>query len=65
MRMQMRCFTLLTNAFSKEFENLEGAVAIHFMHYSFCRVHQPLRVTPANGSWSSHHVWTIEELMIA
>jgi hypothetical protein len=40
MRMQMRRFTRLTNAFSKKVENLAAAVALHFMHYNFCRVHQ-------------------------
>jgi len=47
MRMQMRRFTQLTNAFSKKIENWGHAVALHFMHYNFCRVHQTLRVTPA------------------
>src|SRR5258707_7817128 len=47
MRMQMRRFTRLTNAFSKKVANLGYAVALHFMHYNFCRVHQTLRVTPA------------------
>jgi hypothetical protein len=55
MRMQMRRFTRLTNAFSKKVQNLGYAVALHFMHYNFCRVHQTLRVThvhcvvPAGG----------------
>lgn len=47
MRMQMRRFTRLTNGFSKKVENLSHAVALHFMHYNFCRIHQSLRVTPA------------------
>jgi small-conductance mechanosensitive channel len=51
MRMSMRRFTRLTNAFSKKVENLEAAVALHFMWYNFWRVHQTLRVTPADGSW--------------
>jgi IS1 family transposase len=46
MRMQMRRFTRLTNAFSKKVDNLGYAVALHFVHYNFCRVHQTLRVTP-------------------
>ena len=45
MRMQMRRFTRLTNAFSKKIENLRWSVAIHFMHYNFCRIHPTLRVT--------------------
>lgn len=54
MRMSMRRFTLLTNAFSKKVENLEAAVALHFMWYNLWRVHQTLRVTPAmeaSGPW--------------
>ena len=47
MRMGMRRFTRLTNGFSKKLANLEAKVALHFMHYNFCRVHQTLRVTPA------------------
>jgi hypothetical protein len=62
MRMSIRRFTRLTNAFSKKIENHAAAVAIWFMYYSFCRVHQTLRVTPAMESGLSNHVWTIEEL---
>jgi len=47
MRMQMRRFTRLTNAFSKKLDNLKAAVSLHFFHYNFMRVHQTLRVTPA------------------
>jgi hypothetical protein len=47
MRMSMRRFTRLTNAFSKKIENHEAAIVLHFMHYNFCRVHKTLRVTPA------------------
>jgi IS1 family transposase len=63
MRMSMRRFTRLTNAFSKKIENHEAAVALHFMHYNFCRVHQTLRVTPAMEAGVSDHVWTIEEVV--
>lgn len=62
MRMSIRRFTRLTNAFSKKIENHAAAVAIWFMYYNFCRVHQTLRVTPAMESGISNHVWTIEEL---
>ncbi|HEY4013452.1 MAG TPA: DDE-type integrase/transposase/recombinase [Polyangiaceae bacterium] len=63
MRMSMRRFTRLTNGFSKKVENLEHAVAIHFMHYNFCRVHQTLRVTPAMAAGVSDHVWEIDDLI--
>jgi hypothetical protein len=64
MRMQMRRFTRLTNAFSKKIDNLGYAVALHFMHYNFCRVHQTLRVTPAMEAGIADHVWTVEELVL-
>ena len=47
MRMSMRRFTRLTNAFSKKVKNLEYSLGIHFMHYNYVRIHQTLRVTPA------------------
>jgi hypothetical protein len=61
--MQMRRFTRLTNAFSKKVQNLGHAVALHFMHYNFCRVHQTLRVTPAMEAGIADHVWDIEEIV--
>jgi IS1 family transposase len=63
MRMQMRRFTRLTNAFSKKIDNLGYAVALHFMHYNFCRIHQTLRVTPAMEAGIANHVWTIAEIV--
>jgi IS1 family transposase len=63
MRMGMRRFTRLTNGFSKKLENLRHAVAIHYMHYNFCRVHKSLRVTPAMEATLASHVWTMEELV--
>lgn len=62
MRMSMRRFTLLTNAFSKKVENLEAAVSLHFMFYNFARIHQSLRVTPAMEARVSDHVWSVEEI---
>jgi hypothetical protein len=59
----MRRFTRLTNGFSKKVENHAHAIAIHYMHYNFCRVHQTLRVTPAMEAGLSDHVWEIEELV--
>ncbi len=63
MRMSMRRFTRLTNAFSKKIENHGHAVALYFMYYNFCRVHQTLRVTPAMEAGLSDHVWSVEELV--
>lgn len=63
MQMSMRRFTRLTNGFSKKIENHGHAVALHFMHYNFCRVHKTLRVTPAMEAGVTDHVWTIEELI--
>jgi IS1 family transposase len=63
MRMGMRRFTRLTNAFSKKVENHKHAIALHFMHYNFCRVHQTLRVTPAMQAGLADHVWELEELV--
>jgi len=63
MRMSMRRMTRLTNAFSKKIENQAHAVALHFMHYNFCRIHQSLRVTPAMEAGVEDHVWTLEEII--
>lgn len=63
MRMSMRRFTRLTNGFSKKIENLEYAVALHFMYYNFARVHKTLRVTPAMEAGIADHVWTLEEIV--
>ncbi len=63
MRMSMRRFTRLTNGFSKKIENHEAMLAVYFMHYNYCRVHQTLRVTPAMEAGLTDHVWTIAELI--
>lgn len=63
MRMNMRRFTRLTNGFSKKVENHAYSVAIHYMHYNFCRIHQTLRVTPAMEADVTDQVWTIEEML--
>ena len=62
MRMSRR-FTRLTNGFSKKAQNLAAAVAVHFMHYNFARIHQTLRITPAMAAGVSDHVWEIEEIV--
>jgi hypothetical protein len=64
MRMNMRRFTRLTNAFSKKVENHMWAIALHYMHYNFCRVHQTLRVTPAMEAGVADHVWEVEEIAV-
>jgi IS1 family transposase len=62
MRMSMRRFTRLTNAFSKKLDNHAHAVALHFLHYNFARIHKSLRVTPAMEAGIADHVWTLEEI---
>jgi len=63
MRMGMRRFTRLTNAFSKKIENLSAADALHFMHYNFCRTHQTLGTTPAQAAGLADHAWSVAELV--
>jgi IS1 family transposase len=63
MRMSMRRFSRLTNAFSKKIENHVAAVALYFTYYNFCRVHQTLRVTPAMEAGLTDHVWGVEEIV--
>ena len=60
MRMGMRRFTRLTNGFSKKLSHHEYAVAIHYMHYNFGRIHKSLRVTPAMEAKIADHVWSLE-----
>jgi hypothetical protein len=62
MRMSMRRFSRLTNAFSKKLENHEHAIALHYMFYNFPQIHQTLRVTPAMEAGVADHVWTLEEI---
>jgi IS1 family transposase len=62
-RMQLRRFTRLTNAFSKKLENMKAALAIHFAHYNFCRIHQTLRVTPAMAAGITEEIWGIGKLL--
>ena len=62
MRMSMRRFTRLTNAFSKKLENHMSAISLHYMYYNFGRIHQSLRVTPAMEAGVTDHVWSLEEI---
>ncbi len=63
MRMSMRRFTRLTNGFSKKVENLRAAVALHFAHYNFVRIHRSLRITPAMAAGVTDRVWDLQELV--
>ena len=63
MRMSMRRFTRLTNAFSKKVENHAQSVALHFMHYNFVRIHQTLRVTPAMEAGVTSKAWEVEDIV--
>lgn len=62
-RMQLRRFTRLTNAFSKKLDNLKAALSIHFAWYNFCRIHSSLRVTPAMAAGLAGHVWELADLL--
>lgn len=62
MRMSIRRFTRLTNAFSKKVENHAHAVALHFMYYNFGRIHKTLRVTPAMEAGVADHIWSLQEI---
>jgi hypothetical protein len=63
--MQMRRMTRLTNLFSKKWENLQAAYALHFAYYNFCRVHSTLKITPAMAAGLTDHAWSIAELLTA
>ena len=63
MRMSIRRFTRLTNAFSKKIENHAHSVALHYMHYNFVRIHKTLRVTPAMAAGVADHLWTISDIV--
>lgn len=63
MRMSMRRYTRLTNAFSKKVENHAAAVSFHFLHYNFVRVHQALGTTPAVAAGVVDHRWTVAEII--
>lgn len=62
-RMQVRRFTRLTNAFSKKLDNLKAALALHFAWYNFVRIHRSLRVTPAMTAGVTDRVWELQELL--
>jgi len=63
MRMSMRRFTRLTNAFSKKVENLSHAVALHFMYYNFFCIHKTLKVTPAMEAGVTNRLWSVIDVV--
>ena len=62
MRMGMRRFTRLTNGFSKKVANLEHALALHYVHYNFVRIHKTLRCTPAMEAGVTDRLWTVRDI---
>jgi hypothetical protein len=63
MRMHMRRFTRLTNAFSKKLENHVAAISLHFMYYNFVRIHQTLKVTPAMQAGVTDKLWEVADIV--
>ena len=63
MRMSMRRFTRLTNAFSKKVDNHCHALALYFVFYNFVRIHKTLRVTPAMAAGVSDRLWSMEDIV--
>jgi IS1 family transposase len=63
MRMHMRRFTRLTNAFSKKVENHAAAIALHTMYYNFVRIHQTLKVSPAMAAGVSAKLWEVSDIV--
>jgi transposase len=63
MRMHMRCFTRLTNGFSKKISNHVNAVSLHFAYYNFVRIHKTLRVTPAMAAGVTDRLWEMADLV--
>jgi IS1 family transposase len=63
MRMHMRRFTRLTNAFSKKIENHMHAISLYFMFYNYCKIHKSLRITPAMAAGLTDHVWELTDIV--
>lgn len=63
LRQWCKRLTRLTYAFSKKWDNLQAALALHFAHYNFCRIHGSLRITPAMAAGITDHVWSLGELI--
>ncbi len=64
-RMHTRRLTRLTNAFSKKWENLKAALALHFAFYNFCRIHSTIKCTPAMEAGVTKSVWSLKDLLKA
>ena len=64
MRMNMRRFTRLTNAFSKKLKNHMHAISLNFMAYNFCKIHSTTRVSPAQAAGVDDHLWSMEEVVM-
>jgi hypothetical protein len=64
MRMHMRRFTRLTNAFSKKLENHAAAIALHTMYYNFVRIHQTPKVTPAMAAGVTDKLWEVADIVV-
>ena len=63
MRMGMRRFTRLTNAFSKKIENHCHSLALYFLYYNFVRIHKSLKVMPAMAAGASDRLWSVEDIV--
>jgi hypothetical protein len=63
MRMSMRRFTRLTNAFSKKLDSHIHALALYFVFYNFARIHKTLRMTPAMAAGVSDRLWSMEDVV--
>jgi hypothetical protein len=63
MRMHMRRFTRLTNAFSKKIENHACSIALHAMYYNFVRIHQTLKITPAMAAGVTSRLWEMSDIV--
>ena len=63
MRMLMRRFTRLTNAFSKKLENHIHALALYFVHYNFCRIHKSIKTSPAMAAGITDTLWSLDDVI--
>ena len=63
LRQWCKRLTRLTYAFSRSWDNLRAALALHFAYYNLCRIHGSLRITPAMADGISDHIWSLSELI--